>query len=98
MAFNVVVLLPFASIHGYSIIHNTLFQPELLTSLAAYLILSSCLGDRFRGRISGISANPHRGVYDSNYLRTMTNSGASMSEQIELQEIMETVREESDRY
>lgn len=58
-----------------------------LTLFVGYLILSSCLGDSFRARIAGFSIDP-RGAYDENYLRTMTNSGHGMSEQIELEDMM----------
>ncbi|KAK2766828.1 hypothetical protein FQN54_006142 [Arachnomyces sp. PD_36] len=53
-----------------------------------FLALSSCLGDGFRARIAGFSINPRAAVYDNNYLRTMTNSGPAMSEQIELEEML----------
>jgi hypothetical protein len=52
-----------------------------------YLALSSCLGDSFRGRISGFSINPRHAIFDRHYFRTMTNSGPGLSEQIEMENI-----------
>lgn len=49
--------------------------------IQAYLAISSCLGERFRTRLSG-------GSYDRSYLRTMTNGGPAMSEQIEMEEML----------
>ncbi len=46
------------------------------------------MGDNIRARISGTIIDPGRGTYDHNYLRTMTNGGAGMSEQIELEDMM----------
>ena len=60
----------------------------------AYLLVSSCLGDNFRARVSDFSIIPSNGVYDSNYLRTMANSGSALSEQIELHEMLDKPRDE----
>jgi hypothetical protein len=46
----------------------------------AFLALSSCLGSDFRGRY---------GLYNSAYLRTMTNTGPSASEHIELEAMLD---------
>ena len=46
----------------------------------AFLALSSCLGSGFRGR---------HGLYNSTYLRTMTNTGPSASEHIELEAMLD---------
>ena len=54
-------------------------------------MLSSCLGDNFRARIS---VSPRNGIYEKDYLRTMANSGSAMSEQIELQEMMDDTHDE----
>lgn len=53
-----------------------------------FLALSSCFGEGFRARLAGFSINPRAVVYDNNYLRTMTNTGPAMSEQIELEEML----------
>ena len=52
-------------------------------------MVSSCLGNGFRARVSGFSINPSDIIYDRSYLRTMTYSGPAMSEHIELQDMME---------
>ena len=51
-----------------------------ITLFGAFLALSSCLGDSFRGRISGLSINPRHAVYDRNYMRTMTYNAAEAME------------------
>lgn len=53
--------------------------------MAAYLALSSCLGDRFR---ASHSVNPQSIAFGESYLRTMTNSGPAMSEQIEMESML----------
>jgi hypothetical protein len=53
--------------------------------MAAYLALSSCLGDRFR---ASRSVNPQGITFGESYLRTMTNSGPAMSEQIEMESML----------
>lgn len=64
-----------------------LFIPVVL--FIAYLILSSCLGDRFRARIAGVPLNLREGSYRRTYGR---NIGASISqggwEQIEMQNVI----------
>ncbi|KAI9879115.1 MAG: hypothetical protein M1830_009502, partial [Pleopsidium flavum] len=55
-----------------------------------YLAVSSCLGDRFRAGLSGTT-------YDQNYIRTMTNSGPAMSEQIEMQGMLDNPAYEDER-
>ncbi|KAL2003408.1 hypothetical protein VTN02DRAFT_3918 [Thermoascus thermophilus] len=62
------------------------FAPLVL--FIAFLALSSCLGDRFRARLAGFTVRPRIDAYDRNYLRTMTNSGSAMSEQIELENML----------
>ncbi|KIW64420.1 hypothetical protein PV04_09354 [Phialophora macrospora] len=61
-----------------------LFIPLLF--FLAFLALSSCLGDRFRGRVSGPAVL--HGSYDSTYFRTMTNPGPSSSEHIEMETML----------
>ncbi|KAL2006260.1 hypothetical protein VTN00DRAFT_9914 [Thermoascus crustaceus] len=74
------------------------FAPLVL--FVAFLALSSCLGDSFRARLAGFAVRPRIDAYDRNYLRTMTNSGSAMSEQIELENMLrepEYAEEEDDR-
>jgi len=54
--------------------------------LIAFLVLSSCLGNRVRGRLSG--SDPRHGSYDRTYFRTMTNPGPSSSEHIEMESLL----------
>ncbi|PGG95264.1 hypothetical protein AJ79_10153 [Helicocarpus griseus UAMH5409] len=61
-----------------------LLGPILL--FLTFLALSSCLGDGFRARLAGV--NPREAAYGRSYLRTMTNSGSAMSEQIELEDML----------
>ncbi len=56
-------------------------------TITVYLALSSCLGDSFRGQVSGFSINPRNATFDRHYFRTMTNSGPCLSEQIEMENI-----------
>ncbi|KAG5304802.1 hypothetical protein I7I50_05007 [Histoplasma capsulatum G186AR] len=63
--------------------------------LIAFLALTSCLGESFRARIAGFSINPREAAYGRSYLRTMTNSGSAMSEQIELDDML---RDRGDTY
>ncbi|KAA6407700.1 MAG: hypothetical protein FRX48_08538 [Lasallia pustulata] len=72
--------------HIFLLLALLISLPILL--FVAYLAISSCLGDRFRARISGFTLNPRHAVYDRSYLRTMTNSGPALSEQIEMHDIM----------
>jgi len=56
-----------------------------------YLAVSSCLGDSIRSRISNLSdLDPRRGAYDRRYARMMGTSGFGASEQIELQDMLES--------
>ena len=67
----------------------------VISLFAAWLALSSCLGDSIRGRRvrSAFSVNPRQGVYDQhNYFRTMTNSGPpgagyGYSESVEMEDM-----------
>ncbi|KAJ5433198.1 uncharacterized protein N7458_012354 [Penicillium daleae] len=62
------------------------FAPLLL--FAVWLAASSCLGNRLRTRGGGFSVRPNLDTYGQSYLRTMANSGAAMSEQIELDDML----------
>ncbi|KAJ9304993.1 hypothetical protein DTO217A2_5485 [Paecilomyces variotii] len=59
-----------------------------LVVFLVFLALSSCLGDSLRAHFAGFPIRPRIDSYDRNYLRTMTNSGPAMSEQIELEEML----------
>ncbi|KAJ5697752.1 hypothetical protein N7488_011436 [Penicillium malachiteum] len=61
------------------------FGPLLL--FIVWLAASSCLGNRFRLR--GFSAQPGVVAYGQSYLRTMANSGPAMSEQIEMDDMLD---------
>jgi hypothetical protein len=65
----------------------SIYQHTLIS--AGYLALSSCLGNDFRARIAGFSIDPRYAAYDRHYVRTMASGGSGMSEQIELQDMME---------
>ncbi|KAJ5370929.1 uncharacterized protein N7496_007021 [Penicillium cataractarum] len=62
------------------------FAPLLL--FVAWLAASSCLGNRLRSRGGRLSVRPDFDTYGQSYLRTMANSGAAMSEQIELDDML----------
>ncbi|PYH89883.1 hypothetical protein BO71DRAFT_335684 [Aspergillus ellipticus CBS 707.79] len=63
------------------------FAPLLL--FLAWLGLSSCLGDRLRSSFSASRARPGLDSYGGDYLRGMVNTGSAMSEQIELENMLE---------
>ena len=54
----------------------------------AWLILSSCLGDDFRSRISSGSFDLRRALFDHNYLRTVTSNGEGTWNQIEMNDML----------
>ncbi|CEJ58483.1 Glutamine amidotransferase type 1 [Penicillium brasilianum] len=62
------------------------FAPLLL--FVVWLAASSCLGNRLRTRGGRLSVRPVLDTYGQSYLRTMANSGAAMSEQIELDDML----------
>lgn len=64
------------------------FASWLTRSLAVLALTSHFGGEGFRATLAGFSVNPRRGVYDRNYLRSMTNTGSAMSEQIELNDLL----------
>lgn len=54
-----------------------------------YLGLSSCMGDRFRARVSGITFNPRHASFGRNYRRGMgSGAGSAGWEQIEMEDMM----------
>ncbi|KIY03916.1 uncharacterized protein Z520_00608 [Fonsecaea multimorphosa CBS 102226] len=75
---------------GTLLIHcHSAYRPVLKEGpRIGFLALSSCLGERFRARVSGFTINPRHGSYDRTYFRTMTNPGPSSSEHIELETML----------
>jgi len=63
------------------------FIPLLL--FAVFLGLSSCLGDNFRARFSGINVNPRHASFGRSYARGL-GSGAGQGgwEQIEMEDML----------
>jgi hypothetical protein len=54
-----------------------------------FLALSSCMGDGFRARISGMSINPRHGSYGRGYARGLgSGAGSAGWEQIEMEDMM----------
>lgn len=54
-----------------------------------FLALSSCMGDGFRARISGLSINPRHGLYGRGYARGLgSGAGSAGWEQIEMEDMM----------
>ena len=89
---TLLLFVPFVLFLGQYVLKN--LETQLLTGSEAYLVLSSCLGNNFRARVSGFSISSQSGIYDKDYLRTMANSGSGMSGQIELQEMMHDTHDE----
>lgn len=82
--FALLISVPITLFIGLSTQWTHVVRPQPLT-IAAYLALSSCLGDRFR---ASYSPNPQSLTFGGSYLRTMTNSGPAMSEQIEMESML----------
>ncbi|PQE10195.1 glutamine amidotransferase type 1 protein [Rutstroemia sp. NJR-2017a WRK4] len=61
-----------------------------------WMILTSCLGDSTRARISNISFNPRQATFDRNYMRTITSSGEGTWNQIEMDDMLGDNRRHSD--
>ncbi|CZR63177.1 uncharacterized protein PAC_13074 [Phialocephala subalpina] len=59
-----------------------------LVLFIAWLAVSSCLGDNFRARVSGMSINPRHALFDRNYLRTVTSNGHGTWNQIEMDDML----------
>lgn len=74
-----------------------LFVPFLF--FLAYLALSSCLGDRFRANLRGVTFNPRHASFGRNYARGFgSGAGSAGWEQIEMEDMMgEDTESESDR-
>lgn len=72
-----------------------LFIPFLL--FLVFLALSSCLGDRFRARVSGFTLNPRHTSFGRNYGRGL-GSGAGQAgwEQIEMEDMLGSDSESDD--
>ncbi|KJF60281.1 uncharacterized protein CIMG_10604 [Coccidioides immitis RS] len=60
---------------------------SITNAMTAIGIFTVSLRTLFGIRITNSRGGSQTGVYDRNYLRTMTNSGAALSEQIELEEL-----------
>lgn len=59
-----------------------------LVLFVAWLILSSCLGDSFRLRVSNTAIHPRRALFDRNYLRSVTSNGQGTWNQIEMDDML----------
>jgi hypothetical protein len=72
-----------------------LFIPFLF--FLVFLALSSCLGDNFRARVSGMSVNPRYTSFGRSYARGL-GSGAGQAgwEQIEMEDMMGEDEEDFD--
>jgi len=65
-----------------------LFLPLVL--FAAYLVLSSCLGDSFRARLAGVPVDVQQATYGRTYTRNFgSGAGHGGWEQIEMEDMME---------
>ncbi|KAJ5086487.1 hypothetical protein NUU61_007794 [Penicillium alfredii] len=64
-------------------------DPSVITETRpAWLAVSACLGSHLRTRLGEFSARPGLDAYGPSYLRTMASTGPSMSEQIELEDML----------
>jgi hypothetical protein len=73
--------------HVLALLSLLLFIP--FTFFLVFLALSSCMGDGFRARISGMSINPRHGSYGRGYARGLgSGAGSSGWEQIEMEDMM----------
>ncbi|XMA18068.1 hypothetical protein WAI453_010859 [Rhynchosporium graminicola] len=59
-----------------------------ITLFIAWLIVSSCLGDSFRLRVSNVSFNPRLALFDRNYVHTVTSNGHGTWNQIEMDDML----------
>jgi hypothetical protein len=68
-----------------------------LALLAAWLILSTCMGDSFRARVAGVPVNVRQANYGKTYARNLPNFGSGLNqggfEQIELENMMDPEEE-----
>ncbi len=58
----------------------------------AFLALSSCLGDDFRARLSGIKLDHRRAAFDRGYLRNLSSGGQGPWEQVEMEDMLDDER------
>ena len=73
--------------HVLVLLSFLLFVPFLF--FLAFLALSSCMGDRFRARVSGITLNPRHASFGRNYMRGMGSGAAGAGwEQIEMEDML----------
>ena len=85
MAADATDISPSSALHR----HVTMFlELSNTNTLAAWLIISSCLGDNFRMRFSGVSINPRQALFDRNYMRTVTSSGQGTWNQLEMHDML----------
>lgn len=63
----------------------------------AFLAASSCMGDGFRARVSGITINPRHASFGRTYTRGMgSGAGSGGWEQIEMEDMLGNDSEEDD--
>ncbi|KAG4027635.1 hypothetical protein MFRU_028g00570 [Monilinia fructicola] len=67
-----------------------------ITLFIAWMILTSCLGEGTRRRISGMSYNPREAIFDSNYLGAITSNGQGAWNQFEMENMLGDHIEHSD--
>lgn len=69
------------------------FLPLVL--FVVFLALSSCLGDNFRARVSGITSSARHASFGPSYARNL-GSGAGQAgwEQIEMEEMLQNVEDD----
>lgn len=66
-----------------------------LLFFVAFLALSSCMGDRFRARISGITFNPRHASFGRSYAQGLGAGGGGW-EQIEMEDMLGDDEEDDD--
>jgi len=59
-----------------------------LTLSLAWLILSFCVGDSFRFRMSNLTIHPRQALFDRNYLRSVASNGQGTWNQIEMDDML----------
>lgn len=67
-----------------------------LTTDLAWMILTSCLGEGARRRISGMSYNPRDAIFDSNYMGAITSNGQGAWNQFEMNDMLGDHIQDSD--
>lgn len=73
---------------NFLVLLSLLFLVPILLFIA-WLAVSSCMGDRFRARVSGITFMPRTTSFGRSYVRgLMAGSGSAGWEQIEMEDMM----------